>query len=188
MINSLKNLHFYKFPNSIKFSLLKQKDKQIVFMYSNNFYYSFLLNTNQIYYNQTTHIFTYKSTTYNEFEKLFEYTNNLFLYSLEFYFLQKIKFAGKSFRVEKQAFIKNSKDIYFYKFGHSFKTFVFLKNTKQKHLKKIKFFFLTTNLLNLKKKLITIKNLRNWNIYTQRGIRLGKQKILKKPGKKSSFT
>lgn len=147
-----------------------------------------LANNNLVYYDNTTHTLLLKSIKFSELNNLFCHINNLFIKSLEHYFLKKIKFAGKSFRVEKLNQNKETnKSIFFYKFGHSYKTFVFLKNIKQKHLKKTKIFFLSTNILLLRDSLYKIQQLRNWNIYTQRGIRLGKQKILKKPGKKSSF-
>jgi ribosomal protein L6P/L9E len=105
-----------------------------------------------------------------------------FLFSLNHFFLIKIKIHGKSYRLEKHA--NNSIQ---FRFGHSYPTFVKLTDVKQIQFNKYKIFFKVINFLKKKFTLKKILNIRPWNQYTQRGIRFNKQLIYKKKGKKSTF-
>lgn len=74
-------------------------------------------------------------------------------------------------------------------FGHSHINVVFINNSslKIKRLGKYKYFFKSQNLniLNkISKKICLVKPI---NMYTKRGIRLGKQTIYKRKGKKSTY-
>jgi len=106
----------------------------------------------------------------------------LFFFSFFFFFYYKFSFKGKGFKIK-----KTKKKIFKFYFGHShflyFFNFAFIakKLSKYKHI----FFF------NKKKKLKKIINF--WTIikpiswYTKRGLRLSKQKIQKRAGKKSTY-
>lgn len=162
-----------------------------VYIYSAN--YSFFFNCGDIkpYFNDQLRFFVFEKSKFNSNEKPLINIVEQLIFSIENYFIKKLKFAGKSFRIERRVYktYKSiNKSVYNYKFGHSYQTWLSLKNLKQKHLKKTKFFFLTTNLKKVNKSISQILMLRVWNMYTQRGIRLYKQRIIKKPGKKSSFT
>ena len=106
-----------------------------------------------------------------------------FLKSWNTYIFKKIKFKGKGFRIKSFKKIKLTK---FY-FGRSHKTFVFLKKIKKIRINKYKFMLLSINkkkITNLSKKITLIKKI---NIYTLRGLRLSKQTIFKRKGKKGTY-
>lgn len=118
------------------------------------------------------------------------YTNNLnfkqinkFLKTFEFYFFIKIKFKGKGFKIK---FNKKLKIIKFF-FGKSHITFFKLKKIKLKKITKYKFILKNLNFNKLKTNASKITKIKPMNVYTLRGIRLSKQIIKKRKGKKSSY-
>lgn len=108
---------------------------------------------------------------------------NKFLKTFEFYFFIKIKFKGKGFKIK---FNKKLKLIKFY-FGKSHITFFKLKRIKLKKITKYKFILKNLNFVKLKTNAMKITNIKPINVYTLRGIRLAKQIIRKRKGKKSSY-
>lgn len=170
------------------------KEKEFVYtIYIHSLGRAFFFNCNgvNICFDDQLRMFEFETRKFNSNEKSLKNVIEQLVFSLENYFIKKLKFAGKSFRIEKKAyknFKSSAKNIYNYKFGHSYQTWLYLVSSKQKHFKKTKFFILTTNLTKLNKNILQILALRDWNMYTQRGIRLYKQQVVKKPGKKSSFT
>jgi ribosomal protein L6P/L9E len=108
---------------------------------------------------------------------------NKFLKTFEFYFFIKIKFKGKGFKIK---FNKKLKIIKFY-FGRSHMTFFKLKKIKLKKITKYKFILKNLNLSKLKANSMKITRIKPINVYTLRGIRLSKQIIRKRKGKKSSY-
>lgn len=118
------------------------------------------------------------------------YTNNLnfkqinkFFKTFEFYFFIKIKFKGKGFKIK---FNKKLKIIKFF-FGKSHMTFFKLKRIKLKKITKYKFILKNLNFNKLKTNASKITRIKPMNVYTLRGIRLSKQIIKKRKGKKSSY-
>lgn len=118
------------------------------------------------------------------------YNNNLnfkqinkFLKTFEVYFFIKIKFKGKGFKIK---FNKKLKIIKFY-FGRSHMTFFKLKKIKLKKITKYKFILKNLNFTKLKTNASKITKIKPINVYTLRGIRLAKQIIRKRKGKKSSY-
>lgn len=118
------------------------------------------------------------------------YNNNLnfkqmnkFFKTFELYFFIKIKFKGKGFKIK---FNKKLKIIKFY-FGKSHMTFFKLKRIKLKKITKYKFILKNLNFVKLKTNATKITKIKPVNVYTLRGIRLSKQTIKKRKGKKSSY-
>lgn len=144
----------------------------------------------ELYFDSAANLFFFKSNRFNLADNLFAGDLKLLLFGLEHYLIKKLKFAGKSFRIEKRVLTTkiNAIDVFNLKFGHSYPTFMFFNKARKKHLKKTKMFFLTVNPNDLSRNLQAMVSLRAWNLYTQRGIRLYKQVIVKKPGKKSTFS
>lgn len=143
-----------------------------------------LLESSDIVYNSTTNIVTIEYKNSLKYKNIFEsFLKNLF-FSIQFYFLKKIKFKGKSYKIEK---VNKKKYIYEFNFGHSIFTCSIFKNVKIKQIQKVKLFLWSVNNLKLIKNATNIRTLRPWNKYSQRGLRLGKQLIYKKTGKKSTF-
>lgn len=108
---------------------------------------------------------------------------NKFLKTFEFYFFIKIKFKGKGFKIK---FNKKLKIIKFF-FGRSHITFFKLKRIKLKKITKYKFILKNLNFSKLKTNSMKITKIKPINVYTLRGIRLSKQIIKKRKGKKSSY-
>lgn len=108
---------------------------------------------------------------------------NKYLKTFEIYFFIKIKFKGKGFKIK---FNKKLKLIKFY-FGRSHITFVKLKKIKLKKITKYKFLLKSLNLAKLKKNSSKITYIKPVNLYTLRGIRISRQFIKKRKGKKSSY-
>jgi ribosomal protein L6P/L9E len=126
-------------------------------------------------------ILVYKELNYNNnlnFKQM-----NKFLKTFEFYFFIKIKFKGKGFKIK---FNKKLKIIKFF-FGRSHITFFKLKRIKLKRITKYKFILKNLNFSKLKTNSMKITKIKPVNVYTLRGIRLSKQIIRKRKGKKSSY-
>jgi ribosomal protein L6P/L9E len=108
---------------------------------------------------------------------------NIFMFDNMFF--NKIKFKGKGFRVR---FKKNSKILKF-TFGHSHINYIFVnqKTTKIKRLGKYKYIFKNKNDIEMNSFLKKLCNIKPINMYTKRGIRLSRQIIYKRKGKKSTY-
>lgn len=154
-----------------------------IYIYNKEYFYV-LLSAKQVNYNVPTKNISIELKLSQSYKNVFEKTLKIFFYSLNSYFLKKIKFKGKSYKIEK---VNKLKYIYELNFGHSIFTCVTLNNLKIKQLQKTKLFLWSTNNITLTKKITSIRELRPWNKYSQRGLRLGKQLIYKKAGKKSTF-
>ena len=109
---------------------------------------------------------------------------NSILFSFTHYFFQKIKFKGKGFRLK----IRKQKKIIKFLFGHSHTMSTFLKNTKLLKCGKYKFTVKNTNILSLNRFVKSTVNVKNNNVYTNRGLRKSRQVIYKRKGKKGSTT
>ena len=140
---------------------------------------------NKIFFDKNTNsVFFYKiqlKTTWNSI--INKINKNIFIFENAFF--NKIKFKGKGFRVR---FKKNNKILKF-TFGHSHMNCVFVntKTYKVKRLGKYKYTFRCKNLTNINIFLKKICKIKPINMYTKRGIRLGKQIIYKRKGKKSTY-
>jgi ribosomal protein L6P/L9E len=110
---------------------------------------------------------------------------NKLMHIFESTFFDKIKFKGKGFRTR---FKKNSKIIKF-TFGHSHINYVFINNNsiKIKRLGKYKYTFKSKDRIKMNLLLQQICKIKPINMYTKRGIRLGRQVIFKRKGKKSTY-
>ena len=108
---------------------------------------------------------------------------NRFFKLFEFYFFIKIKFKGKGFKIR---YNKKLKLIKFY-FGRSHMTFYKIKKLKLKKITKYKFLLKSKDWNNLKRHAKNITRIKPVNVYTLRGIRVSRQFISKRKGKKSSY-
>lgn len=149
---------------------LKKKIK--IAIKENTFFFD--KETNSIRISYTTPSFLQNKAS-NIFKKI--------TFSFEDYFSKKIKFKGKGFRLK----IKKKHKAIKFLFGHSHLNILFLKNLKLKKCGKYKLTIKHT-LLNdnniLAKKICSIKPV---NVYTNRGIRVSRQVIFKRKGKKGSY-
>ena len=92
----------------------------------------------------------------------------------------KVKFSGKGYKLVKQS---NCFNLYL---NTSHTQWLFLFTMVSIRIQKQKYLFLSKNLIKLMKTILLLINVRHINIYTKRGLRLSKQKILKKIGKRST--
>jgi hypothetical protein len=180
--------------------ILKSKDKYYVYIYNSRFYFLFNINFNnfKIQLNKSTlsiNIFSdyvsylpflkvahfYRATVINKISKRL---TKLFM-SWDSYYFIKIKFKGKVYKITK--YKKNNLKL---SFGRCHKTILSVRSLFLKKRKKVKnkclLFGVSRNSLNLSKSLII--NTRPINMFTQRGLRLSRQLVYRKIGKKSSYT
>lgn len=162
---------------------IKNNGVSFIYIYNINFTFTILCDSNNFYINNTTSTILFSTNTITSISYI-NYLQN-FIKSLSYYFIKKIKFNGKSYRIEKSNQIINS---YFeLKFGHAINSYLYVKNLKIQQSKKTKLFFWFINVKKVNKILKSILCLRFWNSYTQRGLRFNKQLIYKRQGKKSSY-
>ena len=99
------------------------------------------------------------------------------------YLLSKIKFKGKGFRIR---FFKKIKLVKFF-FGKSHKSFIYFKNIIIKRINKYKFILKNINKQQLLINSSKVTNIRPINYYTLRGLRVSRQTIYKRKGKKGTY-
>lgn len=105
---------------------------------------------------------------------------NNFLLKWYIYPTNKIKFSGKGYKIIKHAFCLNLS------LNTSHEQWSFFFKTLPIKIQKQRFLFFNKNGYELNKILNSLINLRLINVYTKRGLRLGRQQIVKKVGKRSS--
>lgn len=105
------------------------------------------------------------------------------MFTFENIFFEKISFKGKGFKLTSK---KKTRFIYFL-FGHSHIKTIFLKKAKMKRLSKYKYFFKSKHKNHLKNSVKMISNIRPLNIFTKRGLRVNRQFVFKRKGKKSTY-
>lgn len=101
------------------------------------------------------------------------------LHSYNNFYTKKINFKGKGYKITKK------KTFLILNFNHSHITFVLLFNTICIKLNKNKYLMVLKNLLKIDSLALKFVNIKHLNIYTHRGIKLSKQKIYKKIGKRT---
>jgi hypothetical protein len=104
--------------------------------------------------------------------------------SWNYYFFKKLKFKGKVYKM-----IRNINKKLKLSFGRCHINIAVMRNLflKKKKKRKLKFLVFSTNYINVLNTVVDIRNIRPINIFTQRGLRLSRQVIYKKVGKKSSY-
>ena len=105
-------------------------------------------------------------------------------FSFVHYFHDKIKFKGKGFRLK----IKKQKKICKFLFGHSHTMSMYINGLKIVKCSKYKFTLKSVSRVSLKNTELNITSIKFNNVYTNRGIRIGRQTIFRRKGKKGSYT
>lgn len=167
-------------PYNINFLILKH------LIYNNNYILIIYNKKNYIILITLTLIFFKKSNTLlinsnNSISLSFanNYLSN-FINTWNIFFLKKIKFKGKGYKV-----VKNKNFLYLI-FNHAHLTWFIFFNIICYRLRKQKYIFIYKNFKLLNQIAKNIYNIRPINIFTRRGIRLSKQKIFNKIGKRTS--
>lgn len=103
-----------------------------------------------------------------------------YIYTWNTFFIKKIKFKGKGYKIIKK------KNFLFLTFNKSHITwFIFFKIICLR-IAKQKCIFIWKNNIRLSQTLSNLKSIKPINTYTKRGIRIGRQKIFKKIGKRTA--
>ncbi len=175
--------------NNLNFLFLKKNNNKYILIYNknNNIYIKYKLNINiKLYYIKNL---KYILIELNYFSQEFLYNFNCInklidnqIKCINFYFTKKIIFFGKGFKIKKLK-KKNIINLYFNK---SHINFLKWNNIIIKKLKKSKILINSVNFNNIIKITNNIINCRGLNIFTKKGLRLSRQIIYKKIGKKTS--
>lgn len=178
-----KHKLIFTLPTSLNFLIgkLNYTNCFFLYIYNTNFFFVCAFHNLIFFYDFSTRNLFFKKSQWL-MSKKFIFLSNFFIQTLFKYFFRKIKYNGKSFKIEK---IKSN--LFLFKFGHANKSYIYLKNKNLKRIKKIKFFLFFLNLSKTNAQLFKIFKLRSWNKYTQRGLKLNKKIIYKQQGKKSTY-
>ena len=108
-------------------------------------------------------------------------TQKFFLKTFSYFFLKKIKYKGKGFKIKNIRKRKIKKFL----FGKAHLQLFFVRSILWKNFSKRKFFLIYKNKKRLIYTSIILKSFKKYNKYTLRGIREVKQIIYKRKGRKS---
>ena len=164
---------------------LENKNKYIYNLYQNFFNGDILKSYKNkkkwidVYNNIITNIYIYN--IYNFLKKKNKVILNFFLSNF-FFFFKKIKFKGKGFKIKKT---KTKKFKFF--FGHSHFLYYFNNVLIARRKSKTKHVFLYNNIKKLKVCSFFFTKIKPISWYTKRGLRLSRQHIQKRSGKKSLY-
>lgn len=165
--------------------VIKKKNSVLLIFYNNENKLKFPTNSNigtwyfdnagnsLMFFNKTIH--THWSKLVNKF--------NLQMFLFDCIFFEKIKFNGKGFKI---TFKKKTKLMRFM-FGHSHIKLIFLKKMKIRRINKYKYILKSKNKNKLKQTSLLISRVRKLNIFTKRGLRITRQFVFKRKGKKSTY-
>lgn len=171
--------------NNLNFIFLKKNNNKYIIVYNkiNSIYikYKFNLNVNIHFFKNLRYILI-------ELNYFTCYSNNQLnlllnkqIKSVNFYFINKILFFGKGFKIKK---FKNKTLNLFFNKSHI--NFIKWNNIIVKKLKKTKILICSSNFNYTHSIIKTIVGCRKLNIFTKKGLRLSRQLIYKKVGKKTT--
>lgn len=172
-------------PPFVNLTIIKNQKHFILYNYNKFFFYQLGQPKDlvAIWIDNETKSVGFQTFNSKALTKLYFYLIQIFFFSWDSYFLEKIKFKGKGYRI---AFKKKKKIMKFY-FGHSHDTIFIFRWVLVKKPHKYKFIILNNNLQTLKQLNHKILKIKPVNIYTKRGLRNFRQTIYKRKGKKSSY-
>jgi hypothetical protein len=152
----------------------KEKNKQKhIYAYNDFFFYKIPLVYNDLH---STLDEETNSIVFNHLIKNVERQNNVnpqkhFLYSLDNYYYEKLRFAGKGYRVV----LSRKKKCMKFKFGHSHKKLIFFRFLKIKKSHKYKFSVMCNDRRRIVRVALLVRNVKPINLYTKRGVRRCRQ-------------
>jgi len=180
----VKNINII-LPPQFNFIILKNNNNIKINLYNNNYKFNIFLKKNKslIFTNKNNNILKIEHKTVINNQNLINSYVNKFLKFLDIYKFIKIKFKGKGFKI---GFYKNKNIMNFF-FGSSHINTFLIKNTLIKKISKYKFILKANNIKNINELSKKIVNIRKINFYTLRGLRQGRQYIIKRKGRKGTF-
>jgi len=174
-------------PMTINIVIWLKKTTNVVhiYLYNNTKEFKFYIkNENSVIkFDKNTNSLLLEKNWLNEHNNKFSNFINNLLKSWDFYFFSKIKFKGKGFRIR---FLKKNKLVKFF-FGRSHKTFIFFKKIFLKKISKYKFILKSINKSKISVNSEMTRGIKPLNVYTLRGLRISRQIIFKRKGKKGTY-
>ena len=166
---------------NLSLNILLKNSSYYIIIFNKNFFVKYKISkNNNIFFN--THGFSlnikFKQIKLNMIKSV-EFVNKL-NYSLNNYFLKKITFTGKSYKIKKK-----TKCLYMI-FNKSHKEVLTWKNIFLKKLRKTKLLIKSSNsslLNNISNRILYVRKV---NIFNKKGLKISKSIKYKKRGKKSS--
>jgi len=184
MQRNIYTTHINILPD-FNFLIINSKDKMFfyhIYIYDEFFFYKIdkLFNPINMCVDKETNTIIYQHRNKIDCTNKFKNSFRCFLFTLNNYYFEKIKFAGKGYRVVLKKRRKRMK----FKFGHSHKKLIFFKNIKIKKYHKYKFTLISNNVKSVIKTAIMVCNVKLINLYTKRGIRRSRQIVFWKKSQK----
>ena len=172
--------------NNLNFLFLKKNDHKYIIVYNKTtgtyIKYKFDLNVNIFYFKNLKYLIVELNFFNYNNKKILNTLLNKQIKSIDFYFVKKIVFFGKGFKIKKSE-QKNTLSLFFNK---SHINFITWNNIIVKKLKKTKIILCSSNYKYIDKSADSIIKNRKLNIFTKKGLRLSRQLIFKKVGKKTT--
>lgn len=171
-------------PVFLKCTILKNNSKYIYYIKNNkNFFFFEIKKKNaKIYKNTTGFLIKNEHLTMQKTKSFLQYIINNILKSWEIFFYKKFKFKSKGLKIKRKR-----KNILKFFFWLSHVNLAIIKNCKIKRIGKQKYVFINSNWIYLKKICQSMQDVRPNDLFTKKGIRFGRQIILKKRGKKVTY-
>ena len=121
-----------------------QYDCKLIFIYLNGYSIKLISINCRLVYDEATNTITNNFARPDVYNNIFINFYKKFMRSLTQYFLKKIKFKGKSYKIEKHERVRNC---YRFKIGKATRviTIIYLDCVHEKFVKKTKFFVFFTN-------------------------------------------
>lgn len=167
--------------NNLNMCYIKKNGCKFLVIYSKNYYNKYnLSNSVTLYFNKNCRTLVLKSNSFITSYKDLENIINNNSYAMLNYFVNKITFTGKSYKIKKT----NSNFVFEFNKAH-IETCIW-KNMFIKKLKKSKILLKSSNEHMLLSSYRSLINIRKINPFTQRGLRGSRCILMKKVGKKSS--
>ena len=173
-------------PPQLEIIIVKKKTNFLnIFIYNNTYILKLIINIENEFwdFDKETNSLNISRNLFNKNNIANTKTLEKFLKSWDIYFFYKIKFKGKGYRIR---FYKKSKIMRFY-FGRSHITVYKFKKIKIKKSGKYKFILKSLNPFNLKNTALNVIKVKPINRYTLRGLRISRQLVFKRKGKKGSY-
>ena len=173
-------------PTYFKIIVLKKENLLAVFINSKKIFCCFWLKKENIFFSKNMHGFNIKlSNKYSkENIKHLEHCAYMLIKGWEIYFYKKFKFKSKGLKIKRKRRKKKYLKFFFW-LSHMHITNV--KKCKLRRIGKQKYIFICSNWKYLTDICKRMRRIRKNDLFTKKGIRFGRQIVLKKRGKKVTY-
>lgn len=178
------NIQTIIIPARFNYIILKKKESYLFFIKSKKFFFFFEISKYKLRIKKNSGGIVVMSE-FTQITKNMAYTEfliNKTIKSWEFYFYKKFRFKSKGLKIKR----KKKKVLKFF-FWLSHINLAIIRHCKIRRIGKQKYVFISSNWIYLKKICKTMQDVRPNDLFTKKGIRFGRQIILKKRGKKVTY-